>query len=173
MHKELQPTRASRFKRAAIVTFILAFICFVFARARSTTASLAIVGAGTNLYGSFVMLQFSNPGPATISYRGYDTNRPFYNLQFQTPLGPSNYYKPFNAVLRVFELNPHQTMNFRVMTYNRGADYQVTLDYGLPEPLDWFRDHTPSRISRWLPRPSRPTAFSPLIKSNSLVTETH
>ena len=177
MHKEVQTARASRFKYTIIGVFILLVAGFVFANARSTSATLKVLGFGTNQLGDFVLLRLINSGPGTIVYRGCETNYPLVALEFQTLAGrrsisrnaynDRHYYFSYN--LEDVELKPHQSVDFRVLTSDMQHDFQVTLTYYVPTapgPLDWLRYHAPYQISRWLPRSHSKIALTPLIKSN-------
>lgn len=179
MHKEVRTTRASRIKRAAIGVFIVSagFICFVLAHIRpATSASLKVLGFGSNQDGYFVMVQFSNTGPATICYPGYETNEPWYSFELETPAGPTPEC-PYPSELyphayqgwidpRWFELKVRQSVDFQVWTTAWALQrdkpvYRVELDYFAPGRLDWFREH--AQYSR--------TVLSQVVISNSIVTE--
>ncbi|HLX69355.1 MAG TPA: hypothetical protein VKV04_06985 [Verrucomicrobiae bacterium] len=175
MHKEVQTARASRFKYVITAAFLfLGSVYFVFLNARSTSASLKVIGFGTNQCGDFVLLQLSNAGPKSITYTGYETNDPCVDIQFQTLAGRSDMARyPFSSYTHDVELKPRRGVEFRVLTSDIQKDFRVALTYWVPTtlgPLDWLRYHVPYQVSAWLPGGfhSR-TALTPLITTNSQV----
>jgi prepilin-type N-terminal cleavage/methylation domain-containing protein/prepilin-type processing-associated H-X9-DG protein len=160
---------ATRFKRAAIGVFLFAgFLPLIFARARTTSASLKVLGFGTNQYFYTFTVQFSNAGPATICYLGYETNEPLYYFEMLNQTGRPYIQgnESLSGTLRKFELKPRQSVDFQVLT-SAYEGYWVTIEYDYPHPTDWVRNHAPPGISRWLSRTKWPTAQTPLMQSNS------
>lgn len=179
MHKEVRTAHASRFKRATFGLFIIllaGIICFVLSHIRPTTSgSLKLLGFGSNQNGFFVMVQFSNSGPATISYLGFDTNQPFYGTELKSLSRPEPEYPipialypnptpPYTDAGRWYELKARQSVDFQV-PWGSGSglgpdppDFELILDYFAPGRLDLFHKNTQ------YPR----TAHSELVKSNSL-----
>ena len=171
---EARTTRASRFKYTIIGVLILllaGFISSVLPRGRSvsgTSATLTVLGYGTNQYGTFVHVQLSNAGPSIITYRGNAPNRPRINvlLGFSGAILPIRGFPP-GLNERRFELKPCRSIDFEVPVA-AGHVCQVTLSYSVRDPYEWLRKYSPYQISRWLPRPPQiQPATSPFTKTDS------
>jgi hypothetical protein len=172
MHKETRTIRASRFKFTIIGISILlfaGFLSFILPGGKSTTASLKVLGSGTNQSGAFVLVQFSNAGPNTITYWGAAPNQP----RIAVSLGMGSVILPVRGFAlslkeRSFEVKPGHSIDFEVPVpfSESGHVCQVTLSYTLRDPFKWLRDNAPYQISRLLPRrPKVETAATPFLKS--------
>ena len=148
--------RILRLKLLAVgipIAALVAFLCFASAPLGAPSVRLTIVGFGTNKAGAFTVVRLTNAGPHSVSYLGYETNWPWYSYRFHALTGPTNHC-PFwcGTGVQDYVLRARQSVDFQARTIEQ-REYQITLAYTLPSPLNRLRAIVPLWIADRLPMP--------------------